>query len=66
LKSVLAKQAKPSRKTASVESQVEETLDKAEAVEANIPNNNGESIETEESLQDRFVKAFKDSVKVTF
>jgi colicin import membrane protein len=55
-----------SEETASVESQVEETLDKAEAVEANIPNNNGESIETEESLQDRFVKAFKDSVKVTF
>lgn len=55
-----------SEETASVESQVEETLDKAEAVETGIPNNNGESIETEESLQDRFVKAFKDSVKVTF
>ena len=45
---------------------VEESLDKAEAGEAVIPNNNGETIETEESLQDRFAKAFRDSITVTF
>lgn len=54
------------QETVSAEAQTEETLDKAEAGEVSIPNNNGESIETEESLQERFAKAFRDSIKVTF
>ena len=45
---------------------VEESLDQAEAEEVTLPNNNGESIETEESLRDRFAKAFRDNVKVVY
>ena len=44
----------------------EESLENAEAEEAVLPNNNGESIETEETLRDRFAKAFRDNVKVTY
>lgn len=45
---------------------IEESLEKAEATEEVIPNNNGATSETEESLRDRFAQAFKDSVKVTY
>ena len=45
---------------------VEESLDQATTEEASIPNNNGESIETEETLRDRFSKAFRDNVKGTY
>jgi iron-sulfur cluster repair protein YtfE (RIC family) len=44
----------------------EQSLENAEAEEAVLPNNNGESIETEETLRDRFAKAFRDNVKVTY
>lgn len=45
---------------------VEETLEKAEAEEVALPNNNCETAESEETLRARFQKAFKDSVKVQF
>lgn len=45
---------------------VEETLEKAEAEEVSLPNNNCESAESEEDLRERFQKAFKDSVKIQF
>jgi hypothetical protein len=45
---------------------VEQSLDQATAEDAGLPNNNGESIETEETLRERFAKAFRDSVKVTY
>ncbi len=45
---------------------VEETLEKAEAEEVALPNNNCETAESEEDLRARFQKAFKDSVKVQF
>ena len=48
------------------EAVAEEALDQATAEEASIPNNNGESIETEETLRERFTKAFRDNVKVTY
>jgi hypothetical protein len=44
----------------------EQSLENAEAEEAVLPNNNGESIETEETLRDRFAKAFRYNVKVTY
>ena len=44
----------------------EQALDQATTEEATIPNNNGESIETEETLRERFTKAFRDNVKVTY
>jgi len=45
---------------------VEETLEKAEAEEVSLPNNNCETAESEEDLRERFQKAFKDSVKIQF
>jgi hypothetical protein len=45
---------------------VEEVLDSVEANSEQIANNNTESVENEESLRDRFSKAFKDSVKIKF
>lgn len=45
---------------------IEDSLDKATPESTEIPNNNGESIETEETLQERFAKAFKDSVSINF
>ena len=48
------------------ENVVESSLDQATPETEEIPNNNGESIETEETLRERFQKAFKDSVKVSY
>tara|TARA_Y100000004_G_scaffold43674_1_gene47880 strand:- start:8815 stop:10359 length:1545 start_codon:yes stop_codon:yes gene_type:complete len=45
---------------------VSESLDQVVEEDVQISNNNGETIETEESLKDRFVKAFQDSVKVKY
>jgi len=45
---------------------VEQSLDQAKPETEDLPNNNGESIETEETLRERFQKAFKDSVKVSY
>ncbi|MAF24737.1 hypothetical protein CL634_04095 [bacterium] len=45
---------------------IEEVLDQVEAATDGVVNNNGESVEREASLRDRFAKAFKDSVKFTF
>jgi DNA repair exonuclease SbcCD ATPase subunit len=45
---------------------VEEVLDSVEANSEQIANNNTESVETEDSLRDRFSKAFKDSVTIKF
>jgi iron-sulfur cluster repair protein YtfE (RIC family) len=44
----------------------EKALDQATTEEAAITNNNGESIETEDTLRERFTKAFRDNVKVTY
>ena len=48
--------------------EVEESEDLGEVVaeEANISNNNGETIETEQSLREKFQQAFQDSVKVKY
>ena len=48
--------------------EVEESGDLGEVVaeEANISNNNGETIETEQSLKEKFQQAFQDSVKVKY
>jgi len=45
---------------------VEQSLERAEANEERIPNNNGASSESEDSLRNRFAEAFKNSVKVTY
>ena len=42
---------------------IEEVLEKVEATSDQVVNNNGESVESESSLRDRFAKTFKDSVK---
>ena len=66
----LASQASDSEVEAEVEelsSQViEESLEKANATEEAIPNNNGETSEVELTLKDRFAEAFKNSVKVNY
>ena len=51
---------------APTEGVVEQSLDQAKPETEDLPNNNGESIETEETLRERFQKAFKDSVKVSY
>jgi hypothetical protein len=57
----------PKEDVESSESVVEQSLDQATPADAGqIPNNNGESTETEETLRERFTKAFKDSVKVSY
>jgi hypothetical protein len=61
----LAAQASQEDTTTEVDS-VAETLEKAEAEEVTLPNNNCETAENEETLRARFQKAFKDSVKVQF
>jgi hypothetical protein len=61
----LAAQASQETSEETVEG-VEETLEKAEAEEVSLPNNNCETAESEEDLRARFQKAFKDSVKVQF
>jgi len=61
----LAAQASQETSDEEVEN-VEETLEKAEAEEVTLPNNNCETAESEETLRARFQKAFKDSVKVQF
>ena len=43
-----------------------EDLGEVVAEEANISNNNGETIETEQNLKERFQQAFQDSVKVKY
>ena len=45
---------------------IEEVLEKVEATSDQITNNNGESVQSETSLRDRFAKTFKDSVKFSF
>lgn len=45
---------------------VEQSLERAEANEESIPNNNGASSESENSLRDRFAEAFKNAVKITY
>jgi hypothetical protein len=66
--SVEATEQTKATETSSVieESLVEDSLDKATPEDTGIPNNNGESIETEETLRERFAKAFKDSVSINF
>tara|TARA_B100000212_G_scaffold342604_1_gene331219 strand:- start:24976 stop:26544 length:1569 start_codon:yes stop_codon:yes gene_type:complete len=57
-----------STKTVEAEEEVQEevSLDNVVEEEATISNNNGETIETETSLHDKFQQAFRDSVKITY
>jgi hypothetical protein len=48
------------------ESTIEESLEKANATSESIPNNNLESVESEDTLKHRFAEAFRDSVKITY
>lgn len=52
--------------TKSDDSTVEESLEKASATSGAIPNNNLESVESNQTLRTRFADAFRDSVKVTY
>lgn len=62
----LAEASEKTEAEAADESSVEETLERAEAEQVTLPNNNCETAETEEDLRVRFQKAFQDSVKVQF